>query len=250
MDIALPAVVIFLILFPGFLARARFKLVKNESLDYSPFGKTLAEAFIWALILHALWISVSIILFNRFPIPDTFLHLFTSYAEVQSTAISAVAQDWHWVTIYFLTLILACLIIPPWIQGLISKFRLDNYPILEKYFHFSDAEWYYLLEGRDEPKIPDMVYVSAILLVNNEATLYDGILSDYVMDSEGKLDYLVLSNVTRWNLEDFDKSKNNQELQATAYSIDGNYFVLRYSETVTLNIRYVFFDDFLSSEES
>ena len=81
--------------------------------------------------------------------------------------------------------------------------------------------------------------MSAIVHVNNEATLYEGILSNYMLDSDGKLDRLLLLKARRWSLKEFDKAEDDNTRQAAAHPIEGHFFILRYSKTLTLNIRYI-----------
>ena len=56
MNIALPAVVVFVLLLPGFIARSRLKRIERLSVDYSPFGQVATEAVVWAGGLHVLWV--------------------------------------------------------------------------------------------------------------------------------------------------------------------------------------------------
>ncbi|SMC74176.1 PEP-CTERM protein-sorting domain-containing protein [Polynucleobacter kasalickyi] len=51
MNFALPATLILLILLPGFIVRSRFKRVKKQSLDFSPFGLAFTEGICWAIFL-------------------------------------------------------------------------------------------------------------------------------------------------------------------------------------------------------
>lgn len=85
--------------------------------------------------------------------------------------------------------------------------------------------------------------VSAIVQVDNKATLYIGNIYDYAMDKNGTLDYLLLRNVSRWNLKEYEDAKNVQEILNAAFPIKGKNFVLRYSETITLSINYLNLSD-------
>lgn len=49
MNVALPALIVFLLLLPGFIFRTNLKRSERTSLDYSPFGHVVAEAVLWAL---------------------------------------------------------------------------------------------------------------------------------------------------------------------------------------------------------
>lgn len=105
------------------------------------------------------------------------------------------------------------------------------------------APWYYLLTGADlaEDDVPDFIVVSAIVNVSGKAYLYTGILEEFFVDAEGKLDRVVLQEVMRRPIG-ADKNAHEAEggeASSRFYPIDGDYFVLRYSEAITLNVEYV-----------
>lgn len=75
MNVALPALVVFLLLLPGFVLRTRLKRAERTSLDYSPFGQVVAEAVLWALVAHVIWLAASDFLFGRVLEPKVLLSL-------------------------------------------------------------------------------------------------------------------------------------------------------------------------------
>lgn len=81
--------------------------------------------------------------------------------------------------------------------------------------------------------------MSSIVNVSGKAYLYTGILDGYFIDHEGNLDRLIMQEVMRRPMAD-DKTPDTlgRELDRF-YPIDGDYFVLRYSEAITLNIEYI-----------
>jgi hypothetical protein len=48
MNVALPALIAFFILLPGFIFRTNLKRAERTSLDFSPFGQIVAEAILGA----------------------------------------------------------------------------------------------------------------------------------------------------------------------------------------------------------
>ena len=46
MNVALPTLVTFIILLPGFILRSRFKRIERSTLDYSPFGQIAIEGVV------------------------------------------------------------------------------------------------------------------------------------------------------------------------------------------------------------
>jgi hypothetical protein len=172
MNVALPALVVFVLLLPGFVARSRIKRAERLSLDYSPFGQVVTEAVGWSFVLHLLWVALT-----------------------QARAPGG-------------------------------------------------SPWYYLLSGADfdEGDVPDFIVVSAIVDVAGAPYLYMGVLEDYFLNEEGGLDRLILQQVMRRPLRCDKLPEEKDRNLARFYPIDGDYFVLRYSEAITLNVEYVKFE--------
>lgn len=244
MNIALPALVTFLLLLPGFVFRARFKLAERTSLDFSPFGRVAADAILWAIFAHLLWLSLSFIFFSRRFEPETLFKLLSSAPTSQTEAISVVGRDFGWIAAYFGSLFLAAIVVPAILRSQITKHRLDRETArFSSVFRFHEAPWYYLLTGADfsQEDKPDLIMISAIIEVAKDAVLYVGVLDDFFFDSDGKLDRLILQSVARRPLS-ADKSKSATEIGSTDerfYDIDGDSFVLRYEDVKTLNVQYV-----------
>lgn len=59
MNVALPALVVFVLLLPGFVARSRIKRAERLALDYSPFGQVVTEAVGWSFVMHLLWVALT-----------------------------------------------------------------------------------------------------------------------------------------------------------------------------------------------
>ncbi len=73
--------------------------------------------------------------------------------------------------------------------------------------------------------------------------LYVGLLADFHFDPAGHLDRLVLENVARRPFaDDKDVAKTLDELaddEGRFYWVEGKYFVIRYAEVITLNVKYI-----------
>lgn len=248
MNVALPAIVIFFVLLPGFIIRTRLKRAERTSLDFSPFGEVVAEAVVWSVLAHCLWIFLSYVFVGQLFQPLVLLKLLSGAVTVQEGAAIAFAASFWWSTFYFVSLLIAAFAFPIAARAIITKYRLDRSASRFSYiFRFHNAPWYYLLTGADfsDDEAPDMVLISAIVEVAKEAVLYVGVLDEFYVDSEGQLDRLVLQNVARRPLSK-DKPAaeasegNDPNAEAVRfYEVDGDSFVLRYSEAITLNIQYV-----------
>lgn len=240
MNFALPAILTFLVVLPGFLFRSRLKLAEQTSLDYSPFGRVVGSGVAWALALHGAWLFVAYVL-GWTVRPEAFLGLLSSSPSLQTQAIAAVSASALRVTLYFVSLYAFVLAVPTALRLAISHWRLDRAGApLSSLFRFYEAPWYYLLTGADFDDPPGGVSVAAVVNVGGQPYLYVGILVNFFFDPEGQLDRLVLESVARRPLSR-DRSRGDDIVADESrrfYDIEGTYFVLRYSEIVTLNVKY------------
>ena len=93
MNVALPALIVFFLLLPGFISRTNLKRAERTSLDFSPFGQVVAEAILWALALHLLWLIASRILFQHDFEPVVLMKLLSAAPTIQAEAAEAVAAS-------------------------------------------------------------------------------------------------------------------------------------------------------------
>ena len=248
MNVALPTLILFIILLPGFIFRSGLKRAERTSVDFSPFGRIVAEAVLWAILLHLAWLTLSHLFLSRQFEPVILMNLLSSVPANQASAAQQVGKEFRAIATYCISLLLASYLIPMAVRSAISKFRLDREGApLSTIFRFHDAPWYYLLTGADftEDEQPDLIFISAIVEVAKDAVLYVGILDDFYFDSEGQLDRLILQKVLRRPLSSdkpIDQSSAGQGNERF-YPIDGDNFVLRYSEAITLNVQYVKFTE-------
>lgn len=243
MNVALPALIVFFLLLPGFIFRTNLKRAERTSLDFSPFGQIAAEAILWALVLHLFWLFGAHLLFRHDFEPVVLLRLLSSAPAIQADATDAVARQFNWIAAYFGSLISVSFALPKIIRYVISRYRLDRADApLSGVFRFHQAPWYYLLTGADfaPDEAPDFIVVSAIVEVGKEAVLYVGVLDEFYVDTEGQLDRLVLQGVARRPIgSDKTGAIDASTPETRFYAVDGDSFVLRYSESITLNIQYV-----------
>lgn len=244
MNIALPALIAFLLLLPGFIFRTRLKRSERTSLDFSPFGQVVAEAVLWSLLAHVTWLALSAVVFGQRFKPLVLMELLSTAPQVQAAATVAVAAGFNWIAVYFLSLFAAAFLLPTLARSAISTWRLDRSKApFGSLFRFHDAPWYYLLTGADfsEDNAPDLIVISAVVEIAKEAFLYVGVLDEFFVDSEGQLDRLVLQGVARRPMAADKPGANAPEVSDTErfYNVDGDSFVLRYSEMITLNVQYI-----------
>lgn len=242
MNLALPAVVIFALLLPGFIFRSRLKRVERTSLDYSPFGTVVAEAVFFAACLHALWlIAAALLLGLRLDLAILLSLLAPSPAPTE--AIRSIAAHPAWLEVYFATLLAAAYGLPTLLRRGVTRWRLDRWGHwMSPAARFHEAPWYYLLTGADFPadELPDYIRVTAVVDVGKGAVLYRGTLEEwFVNPDDGQLDRIVLSAASRRPFERDKPLEESTEEPLRFYPIDGDYFVLRYAHMLSLNVQYV-----------
>lgn len=251
MNIALPALVVFACLLPGFIFRSRLKHVESTSLDYSPFGRVVVEAIFWAALLHLLWIGVVCRLAGNTVDLGTLLELLSSNLQVHGEALKKISGQISQVECYFLSLYAAAFAFPLAIRSGITRLRLDRHGTwYSPIFRFKDAPWYYLLTGADfeADKVPDFIVASAVVSIAGDAVLFKGVLSDFYFKSDGSLDRLILQEPMRRPLSK-DKTNGNGENEgaedaaARFYPVEGDSFVIQYDQVLTLNIQYIKLDE-------
>jgi hypothetical protein len=198
---------------------------------------------LWALALHLLWLYGSDLLFEHDFEPVVLMKLLSSAPPLQADATEAVGRQFDWIAAYFATLISVSFALPKLIRRVISRYRLDRADApFSAIFRFHQAPWYYLLTGADfaSDAAPDFIVVSAIVEVGKEAVLYPGVLDEFYVDAEGQLDRMVLQDVSRRPISADKSGAADASAAGTRfYAVDGDSFVLRYSEATTLNIQYV-----------
>lgn len=123
MSVALPALIVFLLLLPGFIFRTRLKRAERASLDFSPFGQVAAEALLWALVVHLIWLALADLVFRHRFEPVVLMKLLSTAPASQIEARDALAKEFNWISAYFISLLFAAFAIPTLIRFLISKWR-------------------------------------------------------------------------------------------------------------------------------
>lgn len=240
MNIAFPALLLFLFLLPGFVFRAAFRSLEGSRVDAGPFASSSIKSVVYALFLNVIgWTIVEQC--TRYTVHwNALLAMFHGDKVKDAEFAIALVAKHPWAHVgYFLALYAGSAAAGWFLRGLVTVFALDRADRpLHRIFR-SGTEWYYLFNGYDLPERPDVVYVTAVVNLD-EPYLYIGIFQNYFLTGEGDLDRVVLSEVARRKLS---ADNNDPTLKNPAfYPIEGEQFILRYSEMVTLNVSYWWLD--------
>jgi hypothetical protein len=262
-NVAFSALLVFLLLLPGFLFRTYFKRAEKVVLDIKPFGQAAIDAFLTAIVIDLVWYWTSHLVTGT---RVDFRALFTliageKSAELESAIAELAADPWR-PGIFFGSLYAFAIACAFGLRYVVTRWRLDRRGAPLANFLRFDTPWYYLFTGYDRLTAPNGVAIGAVVSLGGTAYLYTGVLVEYFLDDQGQLNRLVLTSAARRPLSEDALQTSDPlsspwlEVEGSAgegappglaeerfYPIEGDYFVLRYSEVLTLNVRYLDLSD-------
>jgi hypothetical protein len=267
MNVAFPALLVFLLILPGIIfrysyARGSWGWTSPES--FRTTSDELAYGVLFAVGLHAVWLIGVDALGYTADLQSVLALALGSFGKEDSgllqRALDSFARYPGSVAGYFLSLAAGA-----WIAGnLLHRFvRRQNLDHRYRTFRFKN-EWYYLLSGEvtqfratddersrhESYEEVDGVYLSAVVQQGSAAILYRGIVEDWTFDRDGRLDWISLRLAHRRQL---DRDLTAAPLDAGAagamsdetgapderyYEIRGDRLLLRYADMRTLNLDY------------
>jgi hypothetical protein len=239
MNIALGAVVIFILLIPPIAFYLSFTFVNRQPKagpKFSLLDGILASAII-SLFVHA--VAVSILDKEiRFDIILKLLggELKDIELKVSNKSFSKALKDFAVYNFCILFISLALGRIARW---LVISFNLNNgrYELTRL-----NNRWYYLFNGY-ENNIPefDMLFVDAVVNTNDGTIIYSGFLVNYVCNGE-QLDRIYLGDVVRREFKRPSPEEKGISLSnepGLPMNIPGNIFSLSYDNAINLNLRFI-----------
>lgn len=249
MNIALPAILLFLLLSPGFVAHRVYKPREVRAADLTPFSTTILFATAWAALVNAvIVVGATYFCHYQFQLGEM-LHFFvggsSNSTEVALSPIYRRLDEHPLEPLYFfISTNLLSLFVALIYRWAVSRFRLDQPTTHRLYKLFrSPAPWYYLLSGEDTTDIiPEAIVVSVVVSFKDAPYIFTGMLVDYELTEKGELDRLIICNASRRKLaDDRVSSSSKSPLNHTQdfYPIEGDRFVLRASDFSTLNIKFL-----------
>jgi hypothetical protein len=254
MNIAFPAVFILLLVLPGIILRysyARGPWRWESPTSITNLSDEIAYSVAFAVGLHVLWLSLADILGHPADLRSAISLLTGTYGQNAAyfeRSLRSISDHYVRVGCYFISLYFVAAGLGFSLHWLVRSLGLDR---STKIFRFRN-EWYYLLSGeilefRESPEPApaiDGVYLSAIVDHSDGSFLYRGIVRDFTFGRDGQLEKIVLTLAHRRKLQsDREQSEDLGARSAVPpderyYSIEGDFFVLRYSETKTINLDY------------
>jgi len=250
MNIAFPAVLLFMLVLPGLLFRYTYQrgFFRRSPITVPSFTEDLGFSILWAVVLHAIWLNIFSIAGLRIDYGTLLTLLIGQFGKDQAyltQAIQAITAGHAAITSYFLSLFVAGYLLGYGAHFLVRSQRWDRrFPLLR----FSN-EWHYLFSGEDAlapaTTLKPDVYITAVVEFKEATYLYRGTLVSWTFDRQGILERLTLEQVSRRRLEK-DRSDDqpynpvSRGQDSRYYSVEGDLFIMRYSEIKTLNVEYVY----------
>lgn len=247
MNVAFPALFLFLVVLPGFLFRQFFQRNEVRTFDHTPFSSVVLKALLCAAVFNAAGAIVAYVAGYEIELGDVVRLLVggpSSLKDIDGRLswlnLHPVAGAGYFVLTNGIALASALL----W-RGAIQRFELDRTGNRFAGLARGDAPWYYLFSGLDHPSDDaiDGAMIAAVVEFKEGSFLYSGLLDDYQVNADGQLDRLMLVQAQRRRLESdrrFDADQGTfVDESGRFYPIAGDVFVLRYDEIKTLNVTYL-----------
>jgi hypothetical protein len=261
MNLAFPALLVFLLILPGLLLSYAYRkgFSWRSPVSFSSIPNEITRGVLLAIPLHLVGILLVEKGFGRSVDYGAVLILLLGQAHPESgegmRALRAVSETPFAIALYFFLLSFGSMGLGYGAHWIVRKHRLDlRWDALR-----FDNDWYYLFTGEARAfSIPQeertrerlrtlfeeeqivYVFIAAVVEQAGSAFLYWGILSDFFFDATGKLDRIILQSAQRRPLSRDRKGEGSKLplVSEAFYSIRGHYFVLPFSNVRNLNIEY------------
>jgi len=230
MSIALPAVLIFLFLLPGFIFFHSLSRNENEKFKFKPFSSEFLFVLFYSsiFILVPLWIYYRcylyffperIIDFQRYGV--VLINLFTDAENLVNDQLMTFPLE-KFLIVYFFVCIISY-----------GFGKLTNKKVSFARFRFNSS-WVEVFLNNEKT---DFIVIEAVVGLADKTTyLYKGILSNFYLTEKGDLDLLHIKFAEKALIY---QSDNADQCYIRDFSpIKGDVFILKNSTIRTLNITY------------
>lgn len=260
MNIAFPAIVIFLLVMPGILFQGAVKKTENKSESTSQsLAHLIGSSLLSAVFLHILFGLIATQL-DRVDIDFKTLFVFmTSHQAEMARAIDVAASNFSEILTYFILLFLFSSTLGWFIRWAIDEYKLDTGSgWLAKHLK-NDTPWadYFSDRHSEKDDRPDAVLISAVSQVGSFVFIYEGFLDQYRLDKDGKLERIILHSVSRRlvspsdnepsadceTCDDSDDSEDHGVVENPGKVIIGDALVIPMSEVKNFVIEYIYISE-------
>lgn len=252
MNIAVGALVLLLLIFPGILfrfaylsgpySRKNFQSSISDEVVLSLIPAFLIQTLAYFIIEHILGIDIKV---------GLLLRLVSQISSIIPEEFESIENSILFFTTYSILTCIFGFLSGKLFRNMVSK---NNWDIKYHSLRFNN-EWYYLLTGRilDFPgnsggsgKI-SLVRVDVMSESQDNTIIYSGILREFYLSKADGLDRIYLTNVYRRNLND-DSPREltaplEQEFDDRYYKMPGDVFVIPYQLIKNINITYYIIEE-------
>lgn len=256
MEFAVSAVFLLVLLLPGFILQTAYTKGFwrwNSPTSSRSLTEQVPAAIVIASALHALWAGGAAVIGSPVNLGSVMMLLTGAYGHEEAhfeSALSSLTGNPYKVFFYFASL---CSVAA--LTGYVSHFAVRQLGLdrSTRILRFNN-HWFYLLSGEitefnefgGSPAMGedvDGVLLTTIVHHGDGDYLYRGLVVEFFFDKDGTLDRVLLVLAARRKLADDRKREEepgSPESEARYYDIEGDYFVLKYSEMHTINVDYLF----------
>lgn len=236
MEIALGALIIIVLLLPGVSFRkGYFSEEFSNQYTIKDFFQLFVNTFIPSIVIYLLALPLIMLLGYQYNF-KILLGLISSNDDLLKNSITKIEYFKYEIIFFQLIINILAFFAGYKIKNIIVKNSFDT---KIEFFRYKNI-WHYVLSAKfakfkrsqiafntDVEEI-DMTYLDAIISIGDDTFLYNGLLVDYQLASDGRLDFLIIKEAQR-KLIGKKKFKN----------IDGHIIVLKYENIINLNLTFI-----------
>ena len=241
MEFALSALIILILLLPGISFRkGYFSEEFSSQYTVKDFFQLFVNTFIPSLILYFLAIPIVLLFGYEYNI-STLIGLISSNDKIFFDSVEKLKEYQNEIFIFHLIINSVSFFIGFFLKNYFIK---NSYDSKIEFFRYKNI-WHYVLSARfinfkrsqvslivNKVEDVDITYIDALISIGDNLFIYNGMLVDYQLASEGKLDFLIVKNVQRKHI---DKKKFKD--------VEGHIVILKYEHIINLNLTFIQAED-------
>lgn len=237
MEVALGALIVVVLLLPGISFRkGYFSEEFSNQYTIKDFFQLFVNTFIPSIILYLIALPIILIFGYKYNIA-IIVGLLSSNDNLFIESVKKIEKLQNEILIFqfiinsisfFIGYKLKNHLIKNSFDSKIEFFRYKNiwhYVLSAKFINFNRSQVSLNVNTVEDV---DITYVDALVSVGEKVFIYNGMLVDYQLASEGNLDFLIIKDVQR---KQIDKRRFKD--------IDGHVVILKYENIINLNLTFI-----------
>lgn len=237
MEIALGALIIIILLLPGISFRkGYFSEEFSNQYTIKDFFQLFVNTFIPSIILYLIALPIILLIGYKYNLA-TLIGLISSNDKLFIQSVDIVSEFQNEIllfqiiinsTSFFIGYKLKNYFIQNSLDSKIEFFRYKNiwhYVLSAKFINFERSQ---ISLNNNTVEDVDITYVDALVTVGEKVFIYNGMLVDYQLAPEGHLDFLVIKDVQR---KQIDKRRYKD--------VNGHVIILKYENIINLNLTFI-----------